>query len=255
MSKDVFSEFMDIIRKLRSEEGCPWDKEQTHESLKTCLIEECYETIEAIDNKDQDNLKEELGDILLQVAMHSAIAEEEGHFTVHEVIQGVGDKMIHRHPHVFGDVTVTNSDEVLTNWEEIKKLEKKNYNPSEELKAVPKAFPSVIRAEKVLKKTVKSGVPAQAPEELFRRASEGLKNLEKAMEIGEVDRISEKYGNLLLTFINISLILHINAENSLTNATNEFINRFVDVFALTESKGITLYDLSLAEQVVLWGDE
>ena len=142
----TFDDFMNIIRTLRSPNGCPWDKEQTHESLKSCTIEETYEVIDAIDNKDYKNLCEELGDMLLQVALHTAIAEDNKEFTIEDVIKRVSDKMILRHPHVFSDTKVNNSSDVLTNWYEIKKKEKKLENPHESLLLVPKALPALIRA-------------------------------------------------------------------------------------------------------------
>jgi tetrapyrrole methylase family protein/MazG family protein len=139
MAEYGFEDFMNIIRKLRSREGCPWDREQTHESLKTCLIEECYETVEAINNQDKENLCEELGDILLQVALHSVIAEESGQFTINQVVQAEAEKMIRRHPHVFGDVKVADSAGVVKNWEEIKTKEKKAGGIPEEIAGIPKA--------------------------------------------------------------------------------------------------------------------
>jgi MazG family protein len=252
MSEYSFEEFMKIIRKLRSEEGCPWDREQTHESLKTCLIEECYETIEAINNKDKENLCEELGDILLQVAMHSVIAEETKDFTIDQVISGVSEKMIRRHPHVFGDVVVTDSQGVIQNWEEIKKAEKNTKNIAQELLDVPKAFPATIRAEKIQKKAAKAGMDFEGYQQVLKKVYEELQELEETIEIGDKSAIQDEFGDVLFSVVNLSRFLQLNAENSLTNATNKFINRFVDVFALAESRGLNLYDLSPMEQDVLW---
>jgi len=252
MSKYSFEEFMDIIRKLRSEDGCPWDKEQTHESLKTCLIEECYETIEAINNSDKENLCEELGDILLQVALHSAIAEEKQEFTIDDVIQGECEKMIRRHPHVFGDVTVNNSLDVVNNWEEIKKKEKKANNIAEEVLSVPKALPANIRAEKVQKKAAKSGMDFENYEKALDKVYEELEELKEARENGDVNLIQEEFGDILFSMINLSRFLQLNAEYSLTNATNKFINRFVDAFSLAEKQGHNLCEMSSAEQDALW---
>lgn len=252
MAKYSFEEFMDIIRKLRSEEGCPWDREQTHESLKSCLIEESYETLEAIDNKDDDNLCEELGDILLQVALHSVIAEEAKEFSVDDVISGEAEKMIRRHPHVFGDAKVENSEGVLKNWEEIKRKEKKADNPIQELLEVPKAFPANIRAEKIQRKAAKSGMDFAGYKQALEKVYEELDELSKAIEIGDKSYIFEEFGDAMFSMINLSRFLQLNAENSLTNATNKFINRFVDVFALAESRGRNLYELTPTEQDVLW---
>jgi tetrapyrrole methylase family protein/MazG family protein len=247
-----FDEFMDIIRKLRSKEGCPWDREQTHESLKSCLLEECYETIEAINNRDNENLCEELGDILLQVALHSVIAEETKEFNVEDVITAETEKMIRRHPHVFGDAIVSDSAGVLKNWDEIKKKEKKANNIAEEILEVPKALPANIRAEKIQKKASKSGMDFAGYEEALKKVHEELQELSESIEIGDKSKIFEEFGDAMFSMINLSRFLQLNAENSLTNATNKFINRFVDVFALAESKGRNLCELSPAEQDVLW---
>ncbi|MDD3173106.1 MAG: nucleoside triphosphate pyrophosphohydrolase [Herbinix sp.] len=252
MSNYSFEDFMNIIRKLRSKEGCPWDREQTHESLKTCLIEECYETIEAIDNKDNENLCEELGDILLQVTLHSAIAEETQEFSIDDVITAETEKMIRRHPHVFGDTVINNSEGVVKNWEEIKKMEKKANNIVEEILEVPKAFPATIRAEKIQKKASKAGMDFEGYEQVFKKVYEELQELRESIENGDKREIEEEYGDVLFTIVNLSRFLQLNAENSLTNATNKFINRFVDVFALAESRGKNLCELSPMEQDVLW---
>jgi len=247
-----FYDFMNIIRKLRSKEGCPWDREQTHDSLKTCLVEECYETLDAIDNKDTENLCEELGDVMLQVALHSVIAEEAGEFGIDDVITGVYEKMIRRHPHVFGDVEVENSDGVVKNWEEIKKKEKKPSSVVDEINGIPKAFPALIRAEKVQKKAAKSGMDFEGCTQALKKVEEELGELEETIGIGDIRGIEEEFGDLLFSIVNLSRFLQLNAENSLTNATNKFINRFVDAFALAESRDQNLVELSPMEQDALW---
>ncbi len=252
MSNYSFDDFMNIIRKLRGEGGCPWDREQTHESLKPCLIEECYETIEAIDNKDNENLCEELGDILLQVALHTAIAEETKEFSIDEVITAETEKMIRRHPHVFGDTLASNPEEVVKNWDEIKRQEKKAVRASEELLAVPKAFPALLRAEKIQKKAAKAGMDFEGYEQVLKKVYEELGELVESIKIGDKRDIEEEFGDVLFSIVNLSRFLQLNAENSLTNATNKFINRFVDVFALAESRGHNLCELSPIEQDVLW---
>lgn len=247
-----FEEFMNVIRKLRSKEGCPWDREQTHESLKTCLLEECYETIEAINKKDKENLCEELGDIMLQVALHSVIAEEVKAFTIQDVITGVSEKMIRRHPHVFGEVRVQDSSEVIQNWEMIKSNEKEGASLIDELNQIPKALPANIRAEKIQKKAAKFGMDFEDYQQVLDKVQEELDELQEAIKIGEKLRIEEEFGDVMFTIVNLSRFLQLNAENSLTNATNKFINRFVDVFALAESQGKKLSDIEPKEQDVLW---
>lgn len=248
----TFDEFMDIIRRLRSENGCPWDREQTHESLRGCMLEEAYEVVESIDNQDTENLREELGDVLLQVAMHGAIAEEDGEFTIEDVIGEVGEKMIRRHPHVFGEVQAENSQEVLKNWEEIKKEEKKEKSISESILRVPKALPAAIRAEKVQKKAAKVGFDFADYEEALLKVEEELLELKEARETGNKCKIDEEFGDLLFSMVNLSRFLQLNAENSLTNATNKFINRFVSVEALSVKEGRQLEDMTIDEMNDLW---
>jgi tetrapyrrole methylase family protein/MazG family protein len=252
MSKYSFEEFMEIIRRLRGKDGCPWDREQTHESLKTCLIEECYETVEAINNKDNENLCEELGDVLLQVALHSVIAEETKEFSIEDVITSEAEKMIRRHPHVFGDVSVNNAEDVVRNWDEIKKKEKKSNNIAEEILEVPKALPANIRAEKVQRKAAKSGMDFEGYKQVLEKVYEELEELKESVESGDKSNIQEEFGDVLFTMINLSRFLQLNAEYSLTNATNKFINRFVDIFALAESRGQNLSELTPREQDLLW---
>jgi len=234
VAKYSFEEFMDIIRKLRSENGCPWDREQTHESLKTCLLEECYETIEAINNKDKDNLCEELGDILLQVAMHSVIAEETGDFTIDDIIDSEAEKMIRRHPHVFGDVTVSDSEEVIKNWDEIKKQEKEAAGIENEFKRIPMALPSIMRAEKVQRKAAKAGMDFGSYEQVLEKVKKELEDLSASVRKGDQNELFEKFGDFLFTAVNLGLILQLNAEYSLTNATNKFINKIIDIFISSE---------------------
>ena len=247
-----FDEFVDIIRKLRSKDGCPWDREQTHESLKQCLIEECYEVLEAINNKDTNNLCEELGDVLLQVVMHSVIAEENEKFTIEEVISEVSKKMIRRHPHVFGDLEVKSTEEVLDNWEDIKSKEKGTYSPEQELDSIPKALPANIRSAKIQKKAVDLGLELGSSDMAFNDIYENLKGLREAIDLGENLRVFDKFGSVMLNMIKLSLLLQINAENSLTNATNKFINRFIDVIDPRIGKDSNLYAIISTEQENLW---
>ncbi|NLJ96272.1 MAG: nucleoside triphosphate pyrophosphohydrolase [Clostridiales bacterium] len=247
-----FDEFMDIIRKLRSKEGCPWDREQTHESLKQCLIEECYEVIEAINNKDRSNLCEELGDLLLQVAMHSVIAEENDEFTIEDVVTEESNKMIHRHPHVFGHGEAKSSEEVLRIWEDIKSKERGTPDPENELRRIPKSLPANIRAAKVQKKAVKLGLELGGVNRAVKDVEEAIERLKGAIISGENTGISDEFGSIMLNMIKLSLVLQINAENSLTNATNEFINRLIDILYPLEGDGSNLYDFANTEQEALW---
>ncbi len=262
MERDyTFNDFMNIIRQLRSENGCPWDREQTHESLRNCMIEEAYEVIEAVNNSDTENLCEELGDILLQVALHTAIAEEQKEFTIDNVIQGISSKMIRRHPHVFrndGSINtkkdrVLDSDAVIVNWDEIKKREKREERVSEGLLNVPKALPANIRAEKVQEKAAGVGFDFENYEQVLEKVYEELDELKKSKEKGDVRDIEEELGDLMFTVVNLSRFLQLNAENSLTNATNKFINRFVGIERLAQQESKSLNEMSVNELNVLWG--
>lgn len=208
----TFEELTEIIAALRGEHGCPWDKEQTHDSLRTCMLEEAYEVIEGIrileEKGEWDNLCEELGDVLLQVMLHSQIAKEEGYFTVEDVISGISAKMIRRHPHVFGDRSVDGAQDVVVNWDEIKKKEKKHQEGSE-LEQVPQSFPALIRALKVLKK-LESGQQKYTDEkESFTNARILLDRLESGEDGVDV------MGQLLIEISNIARKKKIHAEQAL----------------------------------------
>lgn len=252
MKRYTFDEFMDIIRKLRAPDGCPWDREQTHESLIPCIKEEAYEVIEAINRNDRDNLREELGDVLLQVAMHSVIGEEENQFTIEDVISEVSEKMIRRHPHVFGSGSAADSGEVLANWEEIKRKEHKEKTVSESIANIPAAFPANIRAEKVMKKAARAGADFNDEKPVWEQILSGVKKLEKVQKAGDRVEIDEEFGNLMFSMIHLSRFLQINAENSLTNATDKFINRFVSIERIAKNVDGGAFPLSQDELGVLW---
>ncbi len=253
MEQDRFKEFMDIVRVLRSKDGCPWDREQTHDSLRYNMVEESYEAVEAINNNDMTNLCEELGDTLLLVCMQAVIAEENGEFTMEDVIRGIADKMIKRHPHVFKerDTELTASG-VLENWETIKQEEKHEKQASEGMLRVAKALPANIRAEKVQKKASKAGMDFETVDEVKGKVEEEWNELLEACEKQNSNMISEEFGDLMFSIINLSRFLQINAENSLTNATNKFINRFVSVERLAKSVNKSISQMSAGELDALW---
>lgn len=255
--KYSYEEFVAIIKRLRAKDGCPWDREQTHGSLKNCMIEEAYEVVEGIKeyeaSGDYKNLREELGDVLLQVVMHSVIAEEEGIFTMEDVISEVAEKMVRRHPHVFGTTGASRSREVSASWEEIKKKEKNEESVGEGMQRVAKALPSTIRAQKVQKKAASVGFTFPTYEGAKEKVLEELEELEKARKNGALDGIMDEYGDLLFSVVNLSRFLGLNAENSLTNAIDKFINRFVSVEKLAILQGKRLNDMSIDELLALWG--
>lgn len=223
-----FEDFIEIIKKLRSEDGCPWDREQTHESLKSCLIEEAYEFISSLrifeETNDAENMKEELGDVLLQVVMHSEIAAQEGLFTLQDVVQNVSEKMVRRHPHVFGDIAVENSGQVLRNWEEIKKEEKAGKSwVGTPLREIPKEFPALIRGAKVHKKAAKIyGASLNFTESVEKmvQLTEQLKSAENQNE-SQTDIL----GELLMQISNVAACGKINTEQILADKIEEFIEK------------------------------
>lgn len=217
----------DIVSRLRAKDGCPWDKEQTHESLKTCLIEECYEVIEAINLADDENLVEELGDVLLQIYLHSEIAREEERFTIEDVVQCISEKLIRRHPHVFGEERVITASEGLINWEGIKALEKKGKITEKlPLRTIPNSLPALIRAEKIIKKADKIYGKKNTEMDCIENLDIALKNVKKVLKDDTKVDLSVLIGEMLLNIVNLSTVLEENAENSLTNRLETFINIF-----------------------------
>lgn len=225
----TYDEFMDIIATLRSKNGCPWDKEQTHDSLRPCMIEEAYELLAAIriydKSGDADNLKEELGDVLLQVALHSQIAKEEGLFTMEDVVSGIAEKMIRRHPHVFGDVYADNSDQVLKNWEEIKKKEKEGKSwVTTPLRDIPEELPALVRASKVYKKADKLYKTELSVENSVIALQENAKRLsgEKEMDDGQVAGVLT---DMLADICKIAAKRRLSVEQTLSDKVNDFIEK------------------------------
>lgn len=229
--KYSYEDFLNIIEMLRSENGCPWDREQTHTSLKPCVMEEAAELAAAIriyeQTKDAENMQEELGDLLLQVVMHSEIAKEEGLFTMEDVVQNVAEKMVRRHPHVFGSVQADTSEQVLTNWDEIKKTEKEGKSWIESpLREIPLELPSLTRATKVLKKVDKLYEKRQDYQELVAQLKECSARLE-TMEPELYDTaLSECVGDMLLTLADISRKYKLTPEQILTDRIEEIIEKY-----------------------------
>jgi len=229
MKKYTFGDFTEIINMLRSENGCPWDREQTHESLKPCMTEEAYELLSSINiyykSGYYENMREELGDILLQVVMHSQIASEEGLFSVEDVIQEICEKMIRRHPHVFGNVIAKDSEKVLTNWDDIKSKEKEGKEwITSPLREIPEEFPSLIRAPKVLKKIDKLYTPMKSYEDSVRTIIEESENLPLLSLELESARLEKSLGNILIELSNISRLKRIPLEQLLSDKLEELIN-------------------------------
>ncbi|PKM51508.1 MAG: nucleoside triphosphate pyrophosphohydrolase [Firmicutes bacterium HGW-Firmicutes-7] len=249
-----FEDLRRIIDILRGEGGCPWDMEQTHESLKSGTLEEVYEVLEAIENKDVENLKEELGDLLLHVMFHSKIAENLENFNLDEVIHDISEKLIRRHPHVFQDEKAESSDEVKLQWEEIKKAEKQYSSFGHKLESVPRAMPALLRAYKVQQKASMIGFDFSEYKQAFSKVLEELREFEEALAKGEKSAIQDEYGDLLFSMVNISRFFELNPEISLTNATEKFINRFKGIEEMAQNKGFELDKLSIIEMDQLWDE-
>lgn len=244
-------DLLEILQVLRSENGCPWDKEQTHASIRMDFIEEVYEAIEAIDLGDTALLREELGDVLLQVAFHCQIEREQAHFTFAEVCDEVCKKLIHRHPHVFGDLALDNAADVLKNWDKIKQ-ETKGQTDSETLAAVSNALPALMRAQKVGKRAMRAGMDFANAEDAFSCIEAETAELKAAMQGGDPDQISEELGDLLFSCVNTARHLHVDAEQSLTDATNKFMRRFAKTEELLRLDGIAMQSLGIEALDVYW---
>ena len=209
-----FDKLMEIMRRLRAPGGCPWDAEQTHESLKRYLLEEAYEVIEAIDASSTTMLKEELGDILLQVVFHAVIAEERGDFAINDIIDTLNDKLIRRHPHVFDDLKVNNIDELIENWERIKKMEKGEARKSV-LSGVPAELPALLKAHKITEKAARVGFDWADVDEVFAKVLEELKEFEETMFEENQERMEAELGDLLFAIVNLGRFLSLNPEEAL----------------------------------------
>ena len=240
----------EIVRILRAPGGCPWDAEQTHESIRRNFLEEAYEAVEAIDEQNPDHLKEELGDVLLQVLFHARMEQEAGRFNLDDVADGVCKKLIYRHPHVFGDVSVSGTGEVLTNWEELKRKEKGQATNTDALDAVARSLPALWRAEKVQKKAKKAGFDWPDISGALDKLSEELEELKTAVAQGT--NVEEELGDLLFSAVNVSRFLKADPEVALGKATDKFISRFAKVEALAAAQNQAMEGMALEELDKLW---
>ncbi len=246
-----FTRLMEIMRRLRAPGGCPWDAEQTHESLKRYLLEECYEVIEAIDEGDGDNLKEELGDLMLQPVFHAAIAEEEGRFTMDEVLKAICDKLVRRHPHVFGDQVIKDSAAQVENWEKIKKAEKGAGRKSA-ISGIPPELPALLKAHKVTEKAARVGFDWEHTHQVFAKVLEELHEFEETMLERDEERMEAELGDLLFAIVNLGRFLSIDPEEALRKTIARFTRRFSHVEDALHARGTTMQESTLAEMDLLW---
>ncbi len=241
-----------IMKELRSEHGCPWDREQDHKSIRMDVLEEAYEVAEAIDSENAELLKEELGDLMLQVVFHSEIESEKGVFDLDDVADGICKKLIYRHPHVFGDLQVDTSAEVLKNWDALKSKSKNEEKASDRLKSVPKLLPALMRGEKVGKRAANVGFDFGNVNEVIERLKSEITELEEALNSESDIKIEEELGDILFSCTNLSRFLKKDSEKALTFAINKFIIRFSSVEALIEEDGKTFSELSQEELDEYW---
>ena len=247
-----FEDLILLLEVLRSEKGCPWDREQDHHSIRKDLIEETYEVIEAIDTDNPILLREELGDLLLQVVFHAQIEAEQQVFDVHDVANDICVKLIHRHPHVFGNVQADTSEQVLSNWEQIKSDEKERRTVTDKLRAIPPMLPALMRAEKVGKKA--ACFDFADADEVFGKIEEELGELREAMASGRADDVQEEMGDLLLTVSSLCRKLKVEGEVALNRATDKFIDRFSVVENAVLGQGKALDEMSMDELNRIWDE-
>ncbi len=246
----TFDDLVTVVELLRSEGGCPWDMEQTHKSIRNDFIEETYEVIEAIDTEDPVLLREELGDVLLQVVFHARIEQENDVFGMEEVSNDICAKLIHRHPHVFGTVEVENSAEVLKNWEAIKGEEKQRITMTDKLRAIPPMYPALMRAQKVGKKA--ACFDFGSADEVYKKLDEEIAEVKAAAASGDQAAVEEELGDLLLTVTSLARKLGVKSEEALFHATNKFIDRFEKVENAVIEAGKDMETLTMAELDAIW---
>jgi len=246
---DSFDTLVDIIAKLRRPDGCPWDRAQTHLSVKNNLLEESYEVVEALDAEDMGKLCEELGDLLMQIVFHAQMASEHGDFTIDDVISGINSKLIRRHPHVFGDAQAKTAGEVVAKWDAIKREEGKKGESI--LSGIPKEMPALAYSQAVQRRAAHVGFDWEEVEDILDKLAEEVAEIKKAT--GHQQRVRE-FGDLLFTLVNIARRLDIDLEPALRGANVRFYRRFFYMEEVCQKRGISLESLSLKEQDALWDE-
>ena len=252
---ELFGELVQIMARLRGANGCPWDRQQTHESIKPYFVEETYEVLEAIDDGDAGKLCEELGDVLLQVVFHARMAEEASLFSVADVVRAISEKLVRRHPHVFGDVQADTAQEVLFNWEQIKKTERVSAKGHASLlDGVPRELPALLRAHRLQEKASRVGFDWKEARQVFRKVEEELGELRAAMESERPDRMEAELGDLLFSLVNLSRFIAVNPEEALRKTIARFIARFQYIEEELAHRGRTPGQVTLEEMDALWAE-
>jgi XTP/dITP diphosphohydrolase len=242
----AFNRLLDIMDDLR--EKCPWDQKQTLESLRHLTIEETYELADAILDKDLPEIKKELGDILLHIIFYAKIASEQKAFDIADVANAISDKLIHRHPHIYGDVNVEDEEEVKRNWEQLKLKEGKK----SVLEGVPKSLPAVVKASRIQEKVAGVGFDWEQPEQVWEKVQEELSELNEEIKAGSKENIEKEYGDVLFSMINYARFINVNPENALEKTNKKFMNRFQYLETQAKKAGKELSDMSLTEMDVFW---
>lgn len=245
-----FSDLCLLAQLLRADGGCPWDREQTHKSIRKDIIEETYEVIEAIDNDDSELMREELGDLLWQVVFHAELEREAERSDINDIIHDICAKLVHRHPHVFGSVIANTSDVVLSNWEKIKTEEKQRNTVTSKLESVPPALPALMRAQKVGKRAPFFDFPDS--DSVMLKLEEETVELKEAIAGGNPEDIDEEFGDLIFTAVSLARKLGLDAEESLTRATEKFIKRFARLESEVINQGKDITVLSMEELDAIW---
>jgi len=247
-----FNDLIEIVAYLRSENGCPWDKVQTHKTLKKYLIEESYETLEAIDLENDDKLKEELGDVLLQIMLHSQIGVEDESFNVYDVINGIAKKMVDRHTHVFGNDIANTPEEVLVNWNKVKNKEKGFKKISHILDDIPKTLPSLMKSYEIQNKAAKVGFDWEDKQGAFDKTREEIEEFIEASDNMDQDEKESEMGDILFSLVNVCRFANIDAEVALQRTNNKFVNRFKYMEKYFAKKNIDMNDLTLEQLDIIW---
>ena len=245
----LFVDLVNIVEKLRSPEGCPWDKEQTHESLLPYFLEEAYEVIESVELKDWETLKEELGDVLLHILLQAKIADETNKFNISDSLEVINNKLVNRHPHVFGDDNIDASVEAKQNWEDIKHVEKKRKS---RLDGVPNKLPALVRAQRLQEKASYAGFDWDNIEDAWEKLNEELNELKSAQEKRDIENIKEEIGDVLFSVVNLSRFFDIPAEDMLRKTNRKFITRFQTIERELKEKGKKLENSNLEEMEKIW---
>ena len=246
MTDNKFNDFVEIVKRLRKE--CPWDREQTNDSIKAATIEEAYEVVEAIEKKNYDDLEKELGDLLLHVVFHTIIASETNGFTIDDVIDSIREKLIRRHPHVFGEVKVSGSEEVKKNWEEIKLSEGRE----SVLDGVPEMLPALQRAHRLQEKAAKVGFDWEKKEDVWKKVIEEVEEMHESEGEGNYDKLEDEIGDVFFALVNYARFLDVNPENALRRTNTKFINRFGYVERKIKETGKKLTESNLKEMDIYW---